>query len=205
MDKLAAVNEILSRSGRMGCNALDPTGSSDASIAERILDEVILAETAEGWHFNTRECVEITATASGRFAVPEGAITIDTDGPSKHRNVTQKGGYLFDLDNNSEIFDEDTLTVTYTLWFDFDCLPYPIRKYVTLVAAAEFNTRYSETHTNSDLMNYNRRQRAIEIERDRRKGKARRYDAETKDVNIFDSIPGLAVRGGRVTAGVVSP
>lgn len=60
MNKLQAVQEILSRNGRRPTTVLDPIGPSDMFDAERWLDREELAVQSEGWHYNRRSRIKLS-------------------------------------------------------------------------------------------------------------------------------------------------
>ena len=107
MTKLEAVNFILKRAGSYPVPALDTNGSSWASHAERMIDDEDLRIQTMEWHYNRRTNVTLSPAGDSKIYLPTGCLTIDSFGSSASRNVTQLGDHLYDLDENSETFDED--------------------------------------------------------------------------------------------------
>lgn len=189
MNKLEAVNFVMMRCGYGPVSALDTGGASFQAHAERFIDEqelLIQSRGGSGWHYNRRRNVEI-APSGGTVQVPVGCLAIDTEGPSARRDVTLLGARLFDLDNNTDVFTE-TLTYTYVLRYEFECIPPTIRFYVAASAASEFNSAYGHP----------RRQTRLDQERDVARTKAEQSDGDASDLNVLNTSEALLLRGGRV-------
>lgn len=187
MTKLEAVREILRSAGLGEAPALDTGGASNASFAERLLDEQDLEVQTDGWLFNTRTKVRLTPDIAGIIIMPAGSITIDSDDVDYYRNITQLGRRLFDLDKNTGVFT-DPITVTYTIRFGFDCIPQPVQKYITRRACERYNDQYGRLE----------RARALAVETNRAYAAAMRFDEASTDVNLVRSWASGMVRGQRI-------
>lgn len=187
MTKLEGVNWVLRGVGMAGTAALDTSGNSDAAHAERILDEVEQEIQSRGWYYNTRCKVSLTPDGSDNILLPDGVLTIDSDYTDAWRKVTQVGGKLYDLDNNTDEF-EGNLIVTYVLRYDFGCIPPPIQHYIACVAAMRFN----ETPRGHPT-------RRVKLARDEASAQAmaNRFDQDTSDTNILHTNDAEMVRGRR--------
>lgn len=192
MLKLDAVNQCLRALGWTGVRALDTDGISDAAIAEQTVDEMSLKIQTMGWYYNTRRQVPLTPDSAGNIALPDGCITIDTDGVDAWREVTQLGDRLYDLDNNTNIFTVTSLSCTYTLNYQFGCIPEPIQEYITAMAAHAHNERYQQSLTRRQVA----RQSLIQ-EIARAKAVAMRFEDSTSDVNFVNSVEMLILKGQR--------
>lgn len=143
MDKLAAVNEILTRCGLGPVSSLDTAGRSDARLAEDVLDEVDIRIQGKGWSYNIREAEELTYDGSGFIQVPSGTIWIRSGGQDVWRDIVQIGGKLYDRDNNTDVFTSN-LYCDYCFRSNMECIPFEVRQYVVLKAAEEFMIRYGD-------------------------------------------------------------
>lgn len=192
MTTLEAVNIILSTCGLGRVAALHTAQRSEAGYAENILDEAELRVQKIGWFYNTLCDVELTPDGDNKIAVPTGTIQIDSDAGDASRRITQRGGFLYDLDNNVNTFT-GTLRVKYVQRLDFDCIPHPIADAIAGDAAYLFARRYGRKFIpNSDLgyviSEAARLKRQTWIE-------AKRFEAETANINVLDDPGVLAVKG----------
>lgn len=195
MTKLDAVNRVLVAVGRDRVKALDTDGASPAAEAERCLDQCELDVQALGWHYNTRNDVELTPDANDHIAVPTGVITIDTDTDDQGTNVTVLGDGLFNLDDNTDEFDS-TLKVAYTLRYSFHCIPQLIQEYIVACTSVEFNlTRFGTRD----------RHPYLEGRKTLAWGMAVREDEDKRDTDILATLDAIKVRGYRVTNGAIVP
>jgi hypothetical protein len=96
MTKLEAVRQMLELCGLQHISALDTNGPSMAGFAERILDRENIALQEDGWHFNTRDDVELSPSL---FTFDNAAWTAAT------KRITQTGKFT-----NATI--GQTLTIT---------------------------------------------------------------------------------------------
>lgn len=194
MTVLEAVNIILSTAGLGQVANLESNQRSDASYAERTLNEVELRVQKIGWNYNTREDVELTPDGDSKIEVPTGVIWIDSHGSHAWRNITQVGSRLFDRDNNTSNFT-GTLRVRYVLRFDFDCIPHPVADYIAAEAAYEFARRHGPRFIQPHQVGF-----VVAHARDlrnRARNDARRYEADTANINLLDTPNVRAVEGAR--------
>lgn len=140
--ELEAVNTILSAVGEPPINSLDDQKNADAAIARNILGEINREVQAHGWHFNSQNEVDLTpADATKYIDLPENILRIDiADSTYDTRDVTQRGSRLFDRkDNTYEFTSVVKASVIYVL--DWDEMPEPARRYVTVKSARVFQDR----------------------------------------------------------------
>lgn len=189
MNTLEAVNLILRKAGGMQAKSLDTDGTSNVAEAERCLDEEELRIQTMGWAYNTVHDDELTPDGDGYIHVPTGTLTIDSDTIDKSRNVTQRGGRLYDLDNNTYDFGDDTLRVTYVLRFDFDCIPLPVRIYIALQAAWTFYTNKPDGQQKAIRL------ATLKADLDRAQTQAVIYDDASDNNNVLDSASARKLRG----------
>jgi len=185
MNKIDAVNAVLRRIGLTPVSALDPGGLSVQAQAERYLDDADLACQARGWHFNTRSNVTLTRNASNKISVPASTYRIDTMGTDGDKDVTVVGGYLFDLENNTDVWSQD-LVVTYVSKSAFTDLPQTFADYIISEAAFLFNRSHKKDKDLDAL---------LQAEVARRSSEARREDNDRSDVNVLNTQDMNQLRG----------
>lgn len=193
MNKLAAVNMILSKAGLNRVSTLDTNGNSDAAEAERVLDEEELRIQTEGWHYNMREDVELERdSASGKIYLPVGCLTIDSDNFDAWRNITQIGDHLYDRDENTDEFDEGTtLRCSYTLRYSFECIPIEVRTYIALAATKTFIENRPLTREKFARL------QVLERDVDRARLTALQINGDREDVNTLNTTSARRTRGNR--------
>jgi len=140
MTKLEAVNIMLGTIGESPISALDSTGSAYVAIAIATLDETSRDVQEEGWHFNTEYKYALVRDVNGRITFPSNTLRIDTNAYHGDVNVTERGGYLYDLDNHTDIFTE-TLYCDLVMGIDFENLPQVARRYIAIKASRVFAAR----------------------------------------------------------------
>jgi hypothetical protein len=178
MQKLEAVNNVLRRVGLPPVPSLDTNGISAAAHAERFIDAASRSCQSRGWHFNTRRNVMLSRDPdTNKIAVPSGVFHIDTDGESRHLDVTVVGGMLFDLENNVDTWAQD-LYVTYIANMDFADLPEAFADYLVTESAYQFN-RYHKKDQALDQM--------LAQEMNLRWVRLRQADTGLADVNLLET------------------
>lgn len=174
MTKLDAVNRILRLNGLQPVSGLDTNGPSAAANAERVLDQVSIDIQSQGWVFNTRKDVTLERDGSNNIPLPDDVIHLDSDTDDFYRNVTQVGGYLYDLDDNTDEFTAD-VKVTYVINYSFGCIPYPVQRYIACKAASQFNAAYCDAKYVPNI------ERELAVS----KGDATAFNERTHDANLF--------------------
>jgi hypothetical protein len=140
MTKLEAVNIMLGSIGESPIASLDSTGSAYVAIAKSVLDEVSRDVQSEGWHFNTSFKYSLARDVNGKIPVPSNALKVDTNDYHGEYNVTVRSGYLYDLEDHTDVFTE-ALYCDIVFGFDFEDLPQVARRYIALRAARTFASR----------------------------------------------------------------
>ena len=138
LSKLDAVNRILRAAGEYPVSTLAVTGSNDVTMAVQTLDETTMHVQLGGLNCNTVE-TEVLPNSTGRILVEDTVISVDTIGTDASRNIVQRGRnptYLFDVDNNTDIFDIGTpVKVRIVSNLPFESLPTAEQFQVTDYAA----------------------------------------------------------------------
>ena len=126
LSKLDAVNRILRAAGEYPVSTRAVTGSNDVVIAVQTLDEVTLQAQLQGLNCNTVITTVLT-DSTGHIYIADTTLHVDTVGTDIDRNVVQRGRlptYLFDVDNNTDIFElGSSLNVKMVSALTFDSLP----------------------------------------------------------------------------------
>ena len=126
LSKLDAVNRILRASGEYPVSTLSVTGSNDVTLAIQTLDEVALQCQMTGLNCNT-VTKQVLPDVDGKVWIPDNTLAVDTVGTDFGRNLVQRGRtptYLFDVDNNTDIFTVGTpINVRITTALEFESLP----------------------------------------------------------------------------------
>ena len=165
--ELESINIMLAAIGEAPVNSLTGTLPNDVKIAQSTLTEVNKEVQSEGWSFNTEIDVTLTRDGSDNINLANNILRVD---PSIHHHPTidaiQRGSKLYDRLNNEYEFDDD-LVCTVVYYRDFDELPEPARRYMTIKAARIFVDRLVgdeglRTYTQQDEI----RARAILMETD---------------------------------------
>lgn len=186
MQKLDAVNNVLRRIGLTPVSALDTGGLSAAAHAERFIDAADRSCQARGWHFNTRRGVLLSRdSVTNKIAVPASTYHIDTDGSSKHVDVTVVGGNLYDLENNTDVWAQD-LYVTYVAHADFTDLPEAFADYVVTEAAYQFNRFHKKDQALDSMLKDELALRWVRL---------RQADDDRADVNVLNTGEMNQIRG----------
>lgn len=187
MERIEAIRRAMEAAGQL-------TPESEAAnqgtiIAGQMLDRTTKDILGRGWHFNTRKDVVLTPQPDSTIPLPDGAITIDSYGASASKNIAQVGRTLYDLDNNTDEF-ADAVRVTYTLLFEFDCLPEPVATYIAEEVAVAYNAKYGHRWQERDGEN--------RMKRDKAKAAANRWNEQSSDRGAMSSRQRRNVLGGRL-------
>lgn len=145
--KLQAVNTILSTVGEPPVNSLSAQ-RADSLIAQTVLDEITREVLSYGWQFNTDEKVVMTPeTSSGYIYVSDSVVRVDMDPAySQNYDIALRGNRLYNRVTNSYAFAEP-ITVLQVHLMDFDDMPEPAKRYVTIRAARVFQDRMVGSQT----------------------------------------------------------
>lgn len=187
MNKLAAVNRVLTLLGQPRAVALATGSINLAGHIERDLDASSELLQTRGWHFNKRYRVTLERDEDNKIPVPADTLSIDTDGASGYLDVTVQDGFLFDLGNEggSDVFTGD-VTVDLIKLVAWDSLPAAFQELVCVEAAIAYN-RAKLKEAPLEPMLEKRRQYA--------EGQAKRHELNTTNTNLLETEHARAVRG----------
>ena len=177
--ELSAVNSILGSIGQSPITALDDTAlqNPEISFIKNILDEVNKDVQTTGWHFNTQTKVKRSPDGNGNYIVPVDAILYDiSDGQvDRNRDVVRRGGKLYDLVHQTDVFTQDFYFDIISL-LPFTDLPPAIQRYIIARAACKAATQLV---SNSDLV------KLLKVEENQAKANALNYETEQGDNSFF--------------------
>ena len=165
--ELQCINIMLAAIGEAPINSLVGLLPADAVTAQSTLLEANKSIQSEGWSFNTEIDVTFTRDGSNQINLPTNILRIDAN-VNHHPTIDpiQRGTKLYDRQNNKYEFDED-LICTVVYFRDFDEIPEPARRYITIKAARVFVDRLvSDDGLRSYTQQDETRARAILMETD---------------------------------------
>ena len=177
-----AINTMLTSIGEQPIqNVNDLAGLSDASIAKDILANVSRAVQSRGWIFNTDLDVTYTPDTKGEILLGSDVLRIDTTNRLRDsdNDIVERGRKLYDRQKNKATFDAGTeIKVNVIKELDFENLPEPAKRYITIRASRIFHDRVvgsGELHRFYQEDEMNAWQALLE------------YEGDVADYNIFDN------------------
>lgn len=197
--KLEAVNLVLRRLGKTPVPALDADGTSTHAHVERALDDALDHIQQEGWWWNTKYDVEATADGTGKINVSQ-VEPLGTDPEtyaeiyhvdamnSEGLNVTRRGNYLWDIEDN--VFLTTTTKVTYVYSRPWDEIPHAFQKWAITQAAFNFNRYFLGKGSNDS---------GIVVELGEVRRQAMREEIQDSNVNVLNTREMQQIRGRRRT------
>jgi hypothetical protein len=175
--ELEAVNSMLGHIGETPVNTLSNATALpvSASTAIAVLNEVNREVQNEGWYFNTENNVTLSPDVDGNIVLDKDVV--EADAVDNTLDIAQRGLNLYDRKNNTLVFTKD-VKVTLTRLLDWDYLPEPARRYITLRASRTLQGRLVGSRELEAL-----------ILRDELLAKARLedYDSNSSDRTMFDN------------------
>lgn len=178
--RLEAVNILLSAVGSAQVMSLQTADmNEEAQNALTTLSDTAREVQGWGWHFNTEESYPMEPNGDGHVNLPTNVAAITVGSESASKNLTQRGGKLYDLDEHTYAI-HDTVYMDVIWLFEFQEMPPPIRWYVTALAGRKFGVgRQPE----SGIYKFTK-----EVEDDAR-AKALEFDIEARGVNLAQRSP----------------
>ena len=184
--ELKAVNTMLSAVGEPPINFLEGQKNADAAIARNILEEVSSEVQTAGWHFNTQFDVSLSPDGNNEIVLADNVVRVDiayrTTGTGSSslyddRDITQRGSKLFNRSDNTYEFTKAVKAMVIYL-LDWDDLPEPARRYITVRAARIFQDRMVGSQAHHAFSQQDEvRARAL----------LREFEMDTGDYTIFDN------------------
>ena len=198
--KLAMVNDVMRRCGKLPVNALDTGGQSSPALVERTIDDAINSVLSKGWYFNRRFDVVSTADGDGyhqlsNLEADTGTIySIDTDTTDAYIPVTvthddnaTPGRVLYNLDKKTDDWGAtSSLRVAFIYRADVQDLPEQFKNWVISLAAFNHNRHFLQDEA---------RDGQLQQEMMLSQASANREEIEVADVNVLDTPEQDQIRG----------
>jgi|TARA_R110002074_G_scaffold4886_4_gene23939 hypothetical protein len=142
--ELQTVNQMLSVIGEAPVNAITGTVTTDVSVAKNILDETSMSIQSMGWNFNSHYAYVLTRNTDNKVPLPSNCVQADASAQYRFRNLVIRNGFLYDMDNHTDVFGTNTTlpTVDLVLVQQFEQLPEYARQYIAAKSARRFASRY---------------------------------------------------------------
>ncbi len=106
--------------------------NSDAATALTCLEEATGEVQEEGIYTNS-ETMILPPNTDGQIKLPENCLSVTATNSDEYRNLGERGGLLYDLDNNTYKFDRSVNVIVRTC-LEFEELPFAAKRYITMVA-----------------------------------------------------------------------
>ena len=142
--ELQTVNQMLSVIGEAPVNSITGTVTTDVSVAKNILDETSMSIQSMGWNFNSHYAYVLTRNTDNKVPLPSNCVQADASAQYRFRNLVIRDGFLYDMDNHTDVFGTNTTlpTVDLVLVQQFEQLPEYARQYIAAKSARRFASRY---------------------------------------------------------------
>ena len=142
--ELQTVNQMLSVIGEAPVNSITGTVTTDVSVAKNILDETSMSIQSMGWNFNSHYAYVLTRNTDNKVPLPSNCVQADASAQYRDKNLVIRNGYLYDMDNHTDVFGTNTTlpTVDLVLVQQFEQLPEYARQYIAAKSARRFASRY---------------------------------------------------------------
>ena len=142
--ELEAVNTILSTIGEAPLNSLSGSLPVDGTVAKNVLSEVAREVQSAGWHFNTHIMVTLSRDTDNKIPLATNIVRVEIK-PTKYSkssyDIVQRGGFLYNMAKNTEIFDTDFDEATVVYLLPFAEIPEQAKRYITIRSARIFHDR----------------------------------------------------------------
>lgn len=135
--ELEAVNTMLRGIGEAPISDLDEPQLISAVNAKSTLRFVSRLVQSQGWNFNTQWDMTLTRDGNNKVPVGSDVLRVDTYGEHAYIPVTKRGGFLFNLEDNTFVWDKNP-KCTLIYFLSFTDLPESARVYITIRAARMF-------------------------------------------------------------------
>lgn len=175
-DELEAVNTMLRAIGEAPISDLDEPQLLSAVNAKNTLRRVSREMQTTGWVFNTEFAVTMSVDGDSKIPVGNNVLMIDSFGQDCHKQVTRRGGFLYDLENHTFIFG-GSVNAEVVYFLSFTDLPEAARNFITVKAAREFQA--SDIGVDVAKFGFN------EEDEVRARALLRRFEGKTGDTNIL--------------------
>jgi hypothetical protein len=143
--ELEAVNEMLTAIGTVPVNTLNTVGLTDAAIAKDTLSSISREVQSRGWWFNTSKNVTLNPSG-GIITLPTNVMHISPALPTvgqagENSQFVVRNGRLFNITTHTDTSWTQSVRADIIYLFDFETVPEPARRYITVRAARVFQTK----------------------------------------------------------------
>lgn len=139
-EELAAINDILAAIGEPPVSTLEGDSNADVANARRILNKINRQIQSKGWTFNIEEGVELLPDVYSKM-IPFSADYLSVMSDSGTSQYVNRGGYLYDRENRTDIF-ENSVSVRLIRLKPYEEMPECFRHWIVTKAARQFNSRF---------------------------------------------------------------
>lgn len=139
-EELAAVNDILASIGEPPVSTLEGDSNADVANARRILNKINRQIQSKGWTFNIEEGVSLLPDVFSKM-IPYSSDYLSVMSPSGTSAYINRGGYLYDRVNRTDIF-EGAVQVNIIHLRPYEEMPECFRHWIVTKAARQFNSRF---------------------------------------------------------------
>ena len=116
----------------------------DVAIVLNTLREVSREVQSEGWTFNKEYDYPITPDSNNEVLIPNNALQMDLNQNypvNMNRDAVNRGGKLYDRTAHSYTWDDETIYVDITWYFDWENIPAPVQAFIVARAASIVSSR----------------------------------------------------------------
>lgn len=135
--ELDAINTMMWAIGEAPVNSIENSGLRLVASARALLSEVSASVQEQGWYFNTIPKRRFLPDVNKRITVGEDVAVFTPAGISAYRDLTLQGTELYDLENDTPLFD-GPVEGSVIMILSWDRLPRPAKTYITIRAARRF-------------------------------------------------------------------
>jgi len=116
----------------------------DVAIALNTLREVSREVQAEGWTFNKEFNFPITPDSNNQIIIPNNVLQIDLNQDAivnLNRDAVKRGNKLYDRTAHSYTWEDETVYVDITWYYDWENIPTPVQAFIVARAASIVSSR----------------------------------------------------------------
>ena len=176
--ELQAVNTMLSVIGEAPVNSITGTTTVDVSTAKNILDETSMSIQSLGWNFNTHTNYKsLSLDSNNKVPLPVNCVKADANQSYRHLNYTIRDGFLYDMENHTDVFTSAPSSVDLVLVQQFEHLPEYARRYITMKAARRFASRFIGDNQITQLIGQDENEALMAFHQ---------ADSQESDINILN-------------------
>jgi hypothetical protein len=182
MTRIAGINQALSMCGLGQVANLDDPQRQDALQADTTLDEVLREVAADRRYYNFIEDVDLTPDVDGFITL--GSDIYDVELRESEDQVVIRDDKLFNLSENTDVFDAGTYACDITYYLSFTELPEAAKQYIIAKVARKLYTKLFGATPHLSLLVQEERVMLNELNR---------FEAEAEDHNLLNHRDAMSV------------